>query len=92
MPIEFKIILGVAMMLALGSVMWVAIMARRLRSFRRYFKRVLDNVYERRMELIRQGQDPQTAPWPDVMDCYDNFERSSLWNWNWDSMMVYKDH
>jgi len=74
----------------IGFVIFMGAKMIQLGRFSDYIGRDLDRVRDARIELIREGGNYNSVPWPKVQESYSNLDRSRPWNYNFSEMVVYE--
>ena len=72
------------------GIIYLMLLVRQGQYFFNHMEKIIDDIHHRRMALIRDHKNPDLVPVLDIKTSYKALDLSWPWNYDFDSMMVYK--
>jgi hypothetical protein len=74
----------------IGMLIYTMFGIRQLGYFANYLEKAIADTHRKRLTLIRDNENPNIVPDLDITASFRMFDKSWPWNYDFESMMVYK--
>ena len=83
-------VISVICIISVVSIIYLMFRVRQGQFFFNHMQKIIDDIHHRRMDLIWDHMDPNLVPVLDIKASYKSLDLSWPWNYDFESMMVYK--